>query len=370
MVYNLQTEYQLSDAETTVVNLLSQKPHTIEQLIDLANMSKSSIYNMFKLFDKKGIPVEKWSKRGKELFYFIENPLGIKEQFRYKEPQPENVNSQLFDAVSETSRIIQSYDMNPLNINGHTVSFPANETHAVVWGGDLHLGHTHTNYPLVKYLFETVRETPNLHMALLGDTIDNSQNAFSPQGTHNIVDKSGQLRLVESLLYKLEDKIIYMIEGNHEMRSYLTDHFRITDFIAGVHKSKYGGYGRPFHIVHGKRVYKVFCRHKCKGQSQYNPLHGCIRAILFEYSELARDADIVVSAHRHESAVATYYVGGQERILMAIGNAVNRDDFAERAGFLSGIDDFPVTIFHPGGHTSVYLHFNHGLAMLRRATND
>jgi len=365
MAYNLQFEYRLSDSEMQLVNLLKNKQMTMKELVDLTGFSQSSVYNHFNTMGKKGIIVEKWSKKGKELFYFIENPLGLREEFQFDGEKGDTVNNDLYEAISNTSQVIQRYDMNPRETNGHVFNMP-NETCAIVWAADFHIGHTHANYPLIKHIFTKVREIPNLYIALLGDLIDNSANLGSPRGTENLINKSGQLRMVESLLFKLDDKIVILIEGNHENRSYISDHFRVNEFIAKEHQCKYGGYGEPFSIVHGKKVYKVFCRHDARGRSQYNPLHANIRSILFEFSRKAHDADIVVTAHKHQSASAVYDVGGKERTLIAVGNTVNRDDFAERIGLVSGIDDYPVTLFHPSGYTVTYRHFNHGVSELIR----
>jgi len=361
----LQIRFHLTDNENRLVNFLMEKPMVSEEIHDELGISHL-LTEYLSHIKRKGIVVDKWPTGKKnKMYYFIHNPLDIREQFNPNLVKTKDTNGELFNGVNGTSKVIQSYDM---NIPHYRIPLPSDRVCGVVFGGDFHLGHTHCNYDLVKYFFETLRDTPNLYTVLLGDVIDNSVNAYSPKGTTNIVDKFGQMKLAEHLLFEIggADKILYMIEGNHEMRSYLSDHFRVCDWLASEHSNRYGGYGKPFTINHGERDYLVFCRHKAKGSSQYNPLHSCIRAILFEYSEYARDADIVVTAHKHESAVAMYDVGGKERVMVAIGNSINRDDFAERVGFLSGVDDYPVVVFYPDGHVQVFRHFNDGVSEIRR----
>lgn len=362
----LQLRYHLTDNERDLCRYLMEKPRVVTEVMKYLGYDNKKVtrLHLSRLHTKRGINLETWRKKKGVNYYFLRNPLQLKDEFM-PHPVKNGTNEKLFNAVNDTSKAVQQYDM---NVPFWRVQLPADQVCGVVFGGDFHLGHTHTNYDLVHTYFKTIKEVPNLFTVLMGDIIDNSVNAYSPKGTTNIVDKYGQMRLVEHLLYSVGDggKILYMIEGNHEMRSYLSDHFRVCDWLCGEHNNRYGGYGKPFTIQHGEHSYKVFVRHHAKGHSQYNPLHACIRAILFEYSEYARDADIVATAHKHESAVARYNVGGKERMLLAIGNSVNWDDYAERSGFLTGIDEYPVVVFYPGGKANIFRHFNDGVSEVKK----
>jgi len=355
---------KLTDKETELVDFLKQEPRTVKEASEHFGIKPPSILDSIQRIRKK-IHIENWKKNSHEKYYFIPEAQPISKQFAPRYTKPKDVNSQLFNAVKNTSNIIQSYDM---NIKTHVAQFPEGKVCALCFAGDFHIGHTHANYAMIEHIFRTVSETDNLYIALLGDIIDNSVNAYAPKGTTNIVDKQGQMRVAEHLLFEIgnKDKIVYMIEGNHEMRSYLSDHFRMHDWLASEHDLPYGGYGHPFYIRHGDHTYKVFCRHKAKGHSQYNPLQPAIRSVLFEYSECAKDADIVVTAHKHEGAIGHYMVGGKHRIMAVVGNTVNYDDYAERTGFKSGISDYPCVVFYPNGSAVPFLYFHDAVNEVKR----
>lgn len=224
------------------------------------------------------------------------------------------------------------------------------DTIGIIFLADFHIGHPHTDYRALVELIDEIAATPNLYVVTLGDLIDNSMNAHAPVGTYNIIDKAGQLDIIEYLFTKLKDKILIMYEGNHELRSFLTDHFLVSDYLSKGINSEYGKYGGLFVIEMNGEPIKIYCRHKCPGSNnQYNPLHSLIRAILFNFPEYCNDADVLVRAHTHERATGCIKVGHKYRYLAVCGTACSYDEYADRVGYVTKKSSFPILIIQKDG---------------------
>lgn len=244
-------------------------------------------------------------------------------------------NERLYDAVAETSDTLYE-GTDPRE--GVDIAHEREEDMLLVIVSDLHIGHKYVAYKQIKRDFEKMAEYPDkLKIVGLGDLIDNSQNTHAPQGSQNLVDKNEQLDMVQHLFSILdEDQILRLYEGNHEIRSWISDHFLPNKWLALQEKSGYGYFAEPFIIdINGKK-WKLYMRHKAVGSSQYNNIHNCVRTCLFDGSELARDADIIVTAHAHQPGRGVWVVGGKKRWMMSTPCMVRFDDYAERKGWTSG----------------------------------
>jgi len=229
---------------------------------------------------------------------------------------------------------------------------------------DLHIGHPHLNYAAVDQLITDIANTPDLYVISLGDLIDNSVNTLAPTGSFDLVDKQGQLDMVEWRLKKIKDRILWLVEGNHELRSYLSDHFYPSRYLSEQFGAAYGRNGSAFYVQMPHRTIKFYCRHRAKGGSQYNPLHPNTRCILFENAEEARDADVIITAHHHVSGTGNYQIAGKDRYLAVCGTSILYDSYADRIGLSSGISSFPFLIIHPDGVIHLHRRFLDGLADL------
>lgn len=333
---------------------------TLKELAEKQSVSTKLILRRLAILKKLGIKIgKKKYDAHAEMYYWI-GPPDIEEAPQLKTDQSSysDYGAELYGPVKDLSKALISKALiqQPL--------FHFNQAIGICCIADLHLGHPHTDYGAIEKLFEAIKAIPDMYVISLGDLIDNSVNAYSPKGTVNIVDKDGQLALAEYLINKVRDRVLIFFEGNHEARSYLSDHFKISFFLAEEYHKHYGRYGAAFLIeLNGKQI-KVYCRHKARGHSQYNPLHPATRCVLFDNAEEAADADVLITAHKHESAVGNYRVGAKMRWLIVCGNAVVYDDYADRIGVTSHPYSFPVLVIRETGAVSVYRRFEDGAAML------
>jgi len=286
---------------------------------DLNHYGRNAIYEA-----KQQIP----QLEGKIQRVYIEN-IG------YKYYLAEVNRDALYDSICNTSEILR----NGLGHNreGVEVIYEADEPMIILFLSDLHLGHKYCDYGLVKSVFDKISKYKNVFIVGLGDLIDNSLNALSPTGTMNLCDKDEQLSLIQYLFDKIDKRqILRMYEGNHELRSFISDRFLVSKWISLQYTTSYGFFGDPFIIEIGKKKWTFFCRHKPIGRSLHNPLYGCAKGALHDLAELARDADILVTAHTHTPGIGQWVVGGKMRYMISTAAPVDFDEYAERVGYVSG----------------------------------
>lgn len=229
---------------------------------------------------------------------------------------------------------------------------------------DFHIGLEYTDYGYVEKISKLIADTPNLYTFGIGDLIDNSMNAFAPKGSTDLVDKDKQQKMLEYILDILKDKMLILYEGNHENRSFMTDHYKAMKFFAEDYARDYGEYGGTFNIIMNDRVIEIYARHRCNGYSQYNPLHGLIRLPMYKLGRKARNSDILVSAHKHESAVGNWEVAGKLRHMVMGGCPITFDDYAERVGYDSDVSNFPMIIIRKNGEIHLYRNTQEGIDIL------
>ena len=216
------------------------------------------------------------------------------------------------------------------------------DKHLIVIGADWHLGHPYINYRGVQRVAQDIREHENISFLGVGDLFDNSTNAKAPTDAQNMVDKNSQIESVEYIFdIMTHQKIDILFEGNHELRSFITDHFLATKFLSIYTNSHYGYYHEPFaYEIQGKK-YEFFAIHKAKGFSQYNPLHPALRCVTFQLAAIAKNADIIITAHTHNPGKGAWSVAGKMRYMLSCGCMVEFDHYAERVGFHSSESGIP-----------------------------
>lgn len=243
----------------------------------------------------------------------------------------------LYDSIAKTSEILRQ---DVPRRDGVDVILEADEPILLIVLSDLHLGHKYSAYNEIKRACKELSHYDNVYFVGLGDLIDNSLNTHAPQGAQNLSDKDEQIEMVKHLFLDVigKEKILRLYEGNHEIRSWISDHFLPSKWMALQYSSSYGYFSEPFIIEVGDKKWQFFMRHKAPGHSQYNPVHNCVRACLFDSAVFARNADIIVTAHSHEPGIGQWIVGGKKRWMLATPCMVDFDDYAERVGYVSGFD--------------------------------
>lgn len=264
---------------------------------------------------------------------------------------------ELYDSIAKTSEILKKAN---LPREGKEVLLESDEPILLVILSDLHLGHRFSCYKTIKDYAKIISEHDNVYVIGLGDLIDNSINVKAPGNTVNLGSKNEQIDMIEHIFDLVgKDKILSLYSGNHEIRSWATDHFLPNKWLALRYQSKFGYFAEPFIIEIGDKKWEFFCRHKPSSKgSMYNPLHPNVKAPLFDGSELARDADIVITAHYHKPAKGSWNVGGKRRFMLSTSSMVDFDEFAEKCGYVSGINtDMPGIYLREDKEPKMYFDF-------------
>lgn len=92
------------------------------------------------------------------------------------------------------------------------------EIHSI---SDLHVGSPQANIrAFKKYLDEEILSNPNARVVVVGDVVDNGVKRAFGSVYEQIVPPQQQLDDVSELLYPIKDRILTMVSGNHEQRSF------------------------------------------------------------------------------------------------------------------------------------------------------
>jgi hypothetical protein len=221
-----------------------------------------------------------------------------------------------------------------------TLTFPGPVV-TLAFLADQHVGGSGVDYPRLMAEARLIRETPGMYAATVGDVVD---NFVAPKllalrtGTRlTIPDEAVLARMY---LRVLAPKLVAAVAGNHEhWTRQLSGHDYFADVLASVS-------GRCLYDPHDLRVTvrvgdferRLRLRHKWRGSSYLNALHGIMRA-----SREDQDFDIGVAAHTHVSGLAgTFTTGGQSRIALLCGSYKRVDHFAQQIG-----------VARPNGSTAV-----------------
>ena len=129
--------------------------------------------------------------------------------------------------------------------------------------GDIHWGSPHCDKEKVRGYLDWVLQKDNRHIILMGDLIENSAKNSVGAGVYEQVDDP-QTQIDEILdeLWPAKDRILGLLTGNHEERTYKTSGVDVSANMArtlGVPYLKYGGFirlvvngvGYTGYITHG-----------------------------------------------------------------------------------------------------------------------
>jgi len=337
----------LTEVNKKLFDFLTEKPRTTSEIVKFMGYkyAKSAHQRLGKL-KQAGIKIEgrKLSSRA-DFTYSIKETANIEEApFFKKEFKDDNeFGKQLYQDVKNLSNTLTSENLE------ERPSFKFKEAIGIIYLSDFHLGIPHALYDYIEKLVKIIANTKNLLVVGLGDLIDNSVNLKAPDGAVNDVDKYGQMAMLQYLLNMIKDRILVLFEGNHEARSYITDHFLINKYLAEKYLARYGKYGGAIDIDMNGIPIKIYCRHYGRGHSQYHPFQPNIRYVLFEQAPEAYDADIIVSAHFHESGVGEWRLGHKVRQSIVCGFAGIYHEWADRKDFYPQPYNFPITIIREDG---------------------
>lgn len=197
---------------------------------------------------------------------------------------------------------------------------------------DQHVGGAGVDYPRLMAEARLIAETPGMVAATCGDVTDNfivpKLLALRTQTRLSIPDEAVLARMYLKIL---EPKLIAAVGGNHEhWTASLAGFDYFAELIFSVSKRcLYDPHDCRVTIKVGSHEWRLRMRHKWRGSSYINALHGIQRA-----SREDQDFDIGVGAHTHSSGLAgTYNSGGKTRLALLCGSYKRSDVFSRQIGF-------------------------------------
>ena len=204
--------------------------------------------------------------------------------------------------------------------------------------GDWHLGSG--NFSLGQYIeyVKFLSKHPEIKVVLMGDLIE--MGSLSPYGASEEKVGSVQLLDVVRLLEPIKDRIIVMLEGNHEERFWratkgtdsitrsIADALKIKPLLPGPER------GQLFMIKVGKQVYSVYA------------IHGSTGATVYKASQLGKmfsniHTSLAVHGHNHQifkdhrtyygvrEVGGKYYISVHEQYWLTTGCFVKNLGYAE-----------------------------------------
>lgn len=214
--------------------------------------------------------------------------------------------------------------------------------------GDLHIENMGTDLDRIEMELKVMSQIPNLYVVFMGDLTDSSvkylNNNFDTYLTPKAAREFGY-RIFDAL----GEKLICALSGCHEKHSEEVADF---DYVEEYCKRK----GVPFLDERGlltlelanERILNIAVAHKAQGYSMYNPFHPAIRMVREKYPE----ADVVITAHQHQSGIAIQSEQDKPRAMMTIGSRKQGDRYATRRGFSPQLPNknLPVLEVLPGGY--------------------
>ena len=240
--------------------------------------------------------------------------MDIDELKKYAVDLLDPLTKKLNDKAESVMRIDQLIDILPILAEiseeptkfNYEVTIPDGSIIACL--ADAHLGSNKAEYRRFGKYLEMINNTKNCYMISFGDLIDNFNVRVSGLNVQPLISLDNQKRVARRYLTRYldnpQEKILGMIQGNHEERSKVTDDYDFTEWLArdlGVNYLglracvKINTVDRNNNIV---RSYVSLLAHKHKGNSQWNKAHSALKA---EFS-LKVNADWVCVAHWHEPA--------------------------------------------------------------------
>lgn len=164
---------------------------------------------------------------------------------------------------------------------------------------DLHLGDGLMDKDRVKKWVEDVLEYPNSIVIVNGDLINNATRNSVSDIFSAVLTPDEQIDALVELLEPIKDKIVLMIEGNHEGRSYRQDGILIIKRVArelGIGKTYSNGAYLLFIELENGLVYSIYGKHGSGGGKRVGSKANRLEDMLDNVN-----ADVFLHSHTHQA---------------------------------------------------------------------
>lgn len=215
----------------------------------------------------------------------------------------------------------------------------------MVYIGDLHLGASGVDYPLLRAHADIIRNTPGMYLNCMGDMVDNFIMQWCTKirmGTETTIPQEWEL--ARQWLEWVAPKLITAVSGNHDDWTVALagiDYFR--DVVAAARPDAlYARDDLRFTLDVGGAEWPTAHRHKWRGTSIYNATHGHERAQKWD-----QDFRVAVGAHTHTGAFyRTFNAGGVEGYAIQVNTYKTLDQYTRQEGFARSTLNKPVAVIY------------------------
>lgn len=171
----------------------------------------------------------------------------------------------------------------------------SNRDITVIPFGDLHIGSPDTDYELINKTIELIKETKALVIGM-GDYIENASKYSVGGGVYSQkLTPDEQINEIHRLFYPIKDQILFLLSGNHELRSSKQLGIDLTSIVASKLDVPYEGYGNFLTLKAGDNTYKIFTTHGSKGAIKSHTKLNAVKQLREAYT-----ADLYLMGHLHD----------------------------------------------------------------------
>lgn len=235
--------------------------------------------------------------------------------------------------------------------------------------GDLHIGSKKFNLKQFNERISTIVNDDKGRVILLGDLINNSTKTSVGDVYSEPLSPMEQMKLAVNLIKPIKDKIIAVVSGNHERRSYKTEGLDLTYFLAAELGlvDKYNYTSDLLLIKYGStsngKAYNIslYCTH---GDGNGGKLIGGKANGLSKRGQIV-NADIIVTGHTHTPIVfseASYLIDKRHtsvnlhnQLFVNCGASLDYEEYAEMVGMRPSSTSQPVITLATNGTYSATL---------------
>ena len=173
---------------------------------------------------------------------------------------------------------------------------------------DWHIGDVNCDKDAIKAAIKAVEEDPNAYVICMGDLMNNATKASVSDLYSEEIPPMKQLETLHDLLFPVKDRILMLLQGNHEARTMRGDGIDLTGVLAvqlGI-PDRYAREGGLLYLVLGtthsgrnmggstRTVYSIYATHGTGGGRKEGA-----KAIRLADMAAIIDADIYCHAHTH-----------------------------------------------------------------------
>lgn len=217
------------------------------------------------------------------------------------------------------------------------------ELHALA---DLHIGDRNSDMGMIKAMIQSIADKPNAYAVLNGDILNWASKTSVSDCYAEVYTPMQQIEIYSKLFEPIKDKILAIVDGNHEGRTYRTEGIQLGKIIAnqmGI-PERYSAETALLFIRFGNNwrnkpmCYTVFMNHGSGGGRK----EGAKAIRLADMASII-DADVYVHSHTHLPMVmkqAFYRVNYgnnsaslSEKLFVNTGSALNYGGYGERYEF-------------------------------------